>query len=80
VDPRLIKREHNGVRVQSTARRVVKLSDELFLLSDDKSLRLSWLRVNPPRLECNFDSKHSQVVVTSVSNISSCAGSQGLTV
>jgi len=80
VDPRLITREHNGVRVQSSARRVVKLSNELFLLSDDKSLSLSWLRVHPPRLECNFDSKQSHVVITATSNISSCTGNEGLTI
>lgn len=57
----------------------MKLSDELFLLSDDKSLRLSWMRVHPPKLECIFDSKHSLIVVTSESNISSCAGNEGLT-
>lgn len=73
VDPRLIKREHNGVRIQSSARRVVQLSQELYLLTDDKSLRLSWLRIRTPRLECNFDTQHTQIVMTAISNFSACS-------
>jgi hypothetical protein len=64
--------------VQSSAKRALKLSEELFLFSDDKFIQLSWLRIKPPRIECSFDSKNSQIIITSQSNISSCAGSGGL--
>lgn len=54
VDPRIIQKEHNGVRIHSTYKRVIQIWPELFLLSDYNKIEMAWVRLITDGVECNF--------------------------
>ena len=54
VDPRLITRAHNGIRLPLTARRFQHVISDLYLFTSEEFIKLIKLKTSRAHILCNF--------------------------
>lgn len=75
IDPRLITREHNGVRLTQRGRKMVMIAHEVFVLLNQQSIRIMRMRSLMDRIECQFLSEHKlSVQIKYQANTTNCEG------
>lgn len=54
IDPRLLTKEHNGVRLLQRARKMAMIAYEVFVLLNQQSIRIMRMRTLEDRIDCQF--------------------------
>ena len=58
IDPRLIAKEHNGMRLLQRARKMTMIAYEVYVLLNQQSIRIMRMRTLNDRIECQFLTEH----------------------
>lgn len=75
IDPRLIAKEHNGMRLLQRARKMTMIAYEVYVLLNQQSIRIMRMRTLNDRIECQFLTEHKQKVEIRYSaNTTNCEG------
>ena len=75
IDPRLITKENNGVRLLQRARKMAMIAHEVYVFLNQQSIRVVKMRSLRDRIECQFLSEHKMTVQIKYSaNTTNCEG------